>query len=77
MVTPLLSDDINVQMVAVVNAWKNADFKWRNYTPNGLDNMLYNIYCIQTFKELWDFLEKKYKTKNIGLNILVDGKFLE
>ena len=33
------------QVVAAVEAWKHADFLCRNYLLNGLDNMLYNVYC--------------------------------
>ncbi|CAL5345602.1 unnamed protein product [Camellia sinensis] len=50
----------------------------RNYILNGLDNMLYNVYSpLKTAKELWDSLEKKYKTEDAGTKKFVVGKFLD
>ncbi|XP_072982354.1 uncharacterized protein [Typha latifolia] len=43
-----------------------------------LDNSLYNVYSSRkTSKELWESLDKKYKTKMIGAKKFVVGKFLE
>ena len=75
---PTLTDDADVNVIAAVEAWKNADFLCRNYILNGLDNVLYNVYCtIETSKELWESLEKKYKTEDAGSKKFVVGKFLE
>mgnify|MGYP003702407969 CR=1 FL=1 len=66
------------QVVAAVDAWKHSDFLCRNYILNGFDNMLYNVYSpLKTAKELWDSLEKKYKTEDAGKKKFVGGKFLD
>ena len=71
----LKEDETNMQVVAAVEAWKHADFLCRNYILDGLDNTLYNVYCaFNTTRELWESLEKKYKTE--GLKKFVVGKFL-
>ena len=45
---------------------------------NGLENTLYNVYSpLKTTKELWDSLDKKYKTEDAGLKKLIVGKFLD
>ena len=65
------------QVVAAVEAWKHADFLCRNYLLNGLDNTLYNVYCaFNTARELWESLDKKYRTEDAGLKKFVVGKFL-
>ncbi|XXG82530.1 hypothetical protein AAC387_Pa10g0455 [Persea americana] len=74
----LKEGDTDKQAVAAVEAWKHADFLCRNYILNGLDNTLYNVYCsLKTAKELWDSLEKKYKTEDAGMTKFVLGKFLD
>ena len=66
------------QVVAAVEAWKHADFLCRNYLLNGLNNTLYNVYCaFNTVRELWESLDKKYKTEDAGLKKFVVGKFLD
>ena len=63
----LKEDETNWQVVAAADAWKHADFLCRNYILNGLDNTIYNVYSpIKTAKELWESLEKKYKTEAAG-----------
>ena len=63
----LKDDETDRQVVAVVDAWKHTDFLCRNYILNRLDNTLYNVYSpIKTAKELWESLEKKYKTEDAG-----------
>ena len=77
--TPTLEEDeSDVQMVAAVDAWKHADFLCRNYILNGLENTLYNVYSpIKTAKELWESLDKKYKTEDAGMKKFIAGKFLD
>ena len=54
----------------VIEAWKHSDFLCRNYILSGLDDILYNVYSnINTSKELWEALEKKYKAEDAGLNL--------
>ncbi|XXG67135.1 hypothetical protein AAC387_Pa06g0549 [Persea americana] len=68
----------NKEVVAAVEAWKNADFLCQNYILNRLDNTLYNMYCsLKTVKELWDSLDKKYKTEDAGMKKFVVGRFLD
>ena len=74
----LKENETDRQVVAVVDAWKHADFLCHNYLLNGLDNTLYNVYCaFNTVRELWESLDKKYKTKDVGLKKFVVGKFLD
>ena len=62
----------------VIEAWKHSDFLWRNYILSGLDDILYNVYSnINTSKELWEALEKKYKAKDAGLKKFVAAEFLD
>ncbi|GKC47221.1 hypothetical protein Tco_1064943 [Tanacetum coccineum] len=57
----------NAQYVQVVEAWKHSDFLCYNYVMNGLVDALYNVYCkTTTAKELWESLERKYKTEDAG-----------
>ena len=68
----------DVQTVSVVEAWKHSDFLCRNYVLNGLVDSLYNVYCVtKTAKELWDSLDKKYKTEDAGAKKFVVARFLE
>ena len=77
--TPALKEnEADRQVVAVVEAWKHTDFLCRNYLLNGLDNTLYNVYCaFNTARELWESLDKKYKTEDAVLKKFVVGKFLD
>lgn len=62
----------DVQNVVAADAWKHADF------ISFADNSLYNIHSpIQTAKELWDFLDKKYKTEDVSTKKFVVNNFLE
>ncbi|GJU25783.1 reverse transcriptase domain-containing protein [Tanacetum coccineum] len=57
----------NAQAVQAVEAWKHSDFLCHNYVLNGLVDSLYNVYCkTTTAKELWESLERKYKTEDAG-----------
>ncbi|GJU09292.1 pol polyprotein [Tanacetum coccineum] len=62
----------NAQAVQAVEAWKHSDFLCHNYVLNGLIDPLYNVYCkTTTAKELWESLERKYKTEDAGTNVRV------
>ena len=68
----------DVQTVSAVEAWKHSDFLCRNYVLNGLVDSLYNVYCVtKTAKELWDSLDKKYKTEEVGAKKFVVAPFIE
>ena len=61
-----------------VDAWNHFDFLCRNYVLNGMENTLYNVHSpLKTAKELWDSLDKKYKTEVAGLKKFIVGKFLD
>ena len=61
----------------VIEAWKHSDFLCRNYILSGLDDILYNVYNnINTSKELWESLEKKYKAEDASLKKFVEPNFL-
>ena len=73
----LKENETDRQLVAAVEAWKHADFLCRNYLLNGLDNTLYNVSCaFNTTGELWESLDKKYKTEDARLKKFVVGKFI-
>ncbi|KAL6572114.1 hypothetical protein OROMI_013072 [Orobanche minor] len=58
--------------------WCNGDFMGRNTILNGLIDSLYNVYSqIKTSKELWNSLEKKYKTDDDGAKKFVIGCYLD
>ena len=52
--------------------------RFLNYLLKGLHNTLSNVYCaFNTARELWESLDKKYKTEDAGLKKFVVGKFLD
>ncbi|GJV11833.1 pol polyprotein, partial [Tanacetum coccineum] len=64
---PAEGQSSNEQAVQAVEAWKHSEFLCRNYVLNGLVDSLYNVYCkTTTAKELWESLERKYKTEDAG-----------
>ena len=66
------------EKLVAVDAWNHSDFLCRNYVLNGLENTLYNVYSpLKMTKELWDSLDKKYKTEDAGLKKFIVGKFLD
>ena len=74
----LKENKTNRQVVAAMEAWKHVDFLCRNYFLNGLEKTLYNVYCaFNTARELWESLDKKYKTEDARLKKFVVGKFLD
>ena len=70
--------ETDAQAVSAVDAWKHSDFSCRNYVLNGLVDPLYNVYCkINTAKELWESLERKYKIEDAGTKKFVVARFLD
>ena len=68
----------DAHFVSAVDAWKHSEFLCRNYVLNGLADALYNVYCkVATAKELWESLDKKYKTEDAGTKKHVVAKFLD
>nr|XP_016454297.1 PREDICTED: uncharacterized protein LOC107778532 [Nicotiana tabacum] len=61
----------------VTEAWKHSDFLCKNYIVSCLEDGLYNVYSVmKTSRELWNALEKKYKSEDAGLKKFVAAKFL-
>ena len=60
------------------DVWKSSDYLCRNYVMISLADALYNVYCVKkTAKELWESLDKKYKTEDAGAKKFVVGRFLD
>ncbi|RVW48063.1 hypothetical protein CK203_073479 [Vitis vinifera] len=60
----LKEDEHDIQVISAIDAWKHSDFLCRNYVMNGLADSLYNVYSDKkTAKELWESLDRKYKTE--------------
>ena len=75
---PKPTNPTSKESMMTVDAWKNSDFLCRNYILNRLDDTLYDIYSsCNSAKELWDSLEKKYKTEDASAKKFVIGKFIK
>ncbi|GJW89787.1 pol polyprotein [Tanacetum coccineum] len=75
---PAEGQSSNAQAVQAVEAWKHSDFLCHNYVLNGLIDPLYNVYCkTTTAKELWESLERKYKTEDAGTKKFMVARFLD
>ncbi|GJT15804.1 hypothetical protein Tco_0874510 [Tanacetum coccineum] len=75
---PMEGQPSNAHVVQAVEAWTHSDFLYHNYVLNGLVDSLYNVYCkTTTAKELWESLERKYKTKDAGTKKFVVARFLD
>ena len=77
--TPVPAEDMpDGEKFMIVEAWKHADFLCKGYILSALEDDLYNVYsAMTTSKELWNALEKKYKTKDACLKKFVVVKFLD
>ena len=63
----LKEDERDIQVINVVDAWKHSDFLCKNYVMNALIDSLYNVYTYKkTSKEIWESLDRKYKTEDAG-----------
>ncbi|XP_076919506.1 uncharacterized protein LOC143580325 [Bidens hawaiensis] len=70
--------DMDAHSVSGVQAWNHSDFLCRNYILNGMVDVLYNVYCkAKTVKELWESLDRKYKTEDVGAKKFMVAKFLD
>ncbi|XP_073307181.1 uncharacterized protein [Primulina huaijiensis] len=68
----------DVESISAVEAWNHSDFLCRNYVLNGLADLLYNVFCEKkTAKELWESLDRKYKTEDAGAKKFLVGRFLD
>ncbi|XP_073290465.1 uncharacterized protein [Primulina huaijiensis] len=68
----------DVESVSAVEAWNHSDFLCLNYVLNGLADSLYNVFCKKkTSKEVWESLDRKYKTDDAGAKKFLVGRFLD
>ena len=68
------TDPPTKEMLLTIGAWTQSDFLCRIYILNRLENNLYDIYSsYKTAKEVWEMLEKKYKTEYAGAKKFVIG----
>ncbi|GJW79896.1 hypothetical protein Tco_0143871 [Tanacetum coccineum] len=83
-VDPYLVDGQNVPTEAqmadyerAASQWNHNEYNCRNYILNALDDSLYDIYStFATAREIWESLEKKYRTQVACSKKFVVGKFL-
>ncbi|GJS57673.1 retrovirus-related pol polyprotein from transposon TNT 1-94 [Tanacetum coccineum] len=61
----------------VASQWNRNEYNCRNYILNALDDYMYDIYStFATAREIWESLEKRYKTQVACSKKFVVGKFL-
>ena len=71
----LKEDERNIQIISVVDAWKHSNFLCLNYVMNALIDSLYNVYSNKKIdKELWESLDRKYKTQDVRAKKFVMGR---
>ncbi|KAD4385700.1 hypothetical protein E3N88_25869 [Mikania micrantha] len=65
--------DGDVQSISALEAWKHSKYLCLNIVLNGLvEDALYNVYYkITTAKELWETLDKKYRTEDASKKFVV------
>ena len=72
----LKKDEHDIQVIGVIDSWKHSNFLCKNYVLNGLNESLYNVYCTKSStKELWEYLDHKYKTEDVGAKKFIIGRF--
>ncbi|GJX96524.1 retrovirus-related pol polyprotein from transposon TNT 1-94 [Tanacetum coccineum] len=83
-VDPYMVDGENVPTEAqmaeyerAASQWNHNEYNCRNYILNALDDSLYDIYStIATAMEIWESLEKKYRTQVACSKKFIVGKFV-
>ena len=71
-------DDTDIQARIAYNAWNDSDYFCHNFMMNCLTDSLYNVYSSKnTAKELWESLDKKYKTEDAGAKKYIVGRYLD
>ncbi|XP_070014222.1 uncharacterized protein [Nicotiana sylvestris] len=74
----LPDETLDNECFLVIEAWKHSDFLCKNYIISGLEDNLCNVYSnVETSKELWIALERKYKNEDAGLKKFIAAKFLD
>nr|XP_048328416.1 uncharacterized protein LOC125422019 [Ziziphus jujuba var. spinosa] len=60
-----------------IDVWKHSDYLSQNDVLDSLSDTLYGVYYItKSEKELWETLDRKYKTENVGSEKFIVGRFL-
>ena len=68
----------DVAVYNAIEAWNHADFLCRNYILNNISDALFNVYSTyNTAKELWESMDRKYKSEDAGSKKFVVGRFLD
>ncbi|ESQ46987.1 hypothetical protein EUTSA_v10028152mg, partial [Eutrema salsugineum] len=74
----LSSDNDDAYALASKLAWEHRDFLCKGYIQSRLADALFNVYSnVETSKELWDSLDKKYRTEDAGSQKYAVAKFLD
>ena len=59
--------ETDMLVVNAIDAWKHSNLLCTNCVMNELHDLLYNVYyAIKSAKELWESLDQKYKTEDVG-----------
>ncbi|XP_057505591.1 uncharacterized protein LOC130788903 [Actinidia eriantha] len=76
---PIVAEnETDSQKVIARDHWKNADYLCKNYILNALKDSLYSMYNdIKSAKELWEFLDRKYKIEGADSKKFIFGQFLD
>ena len=71
-------DETDRDVLMTFSAWKDSDYLCRNSVMNSLNDSLYNVYSSKrSSKELWESLDRKYKTEDAGSKKYIVGRFLD
>ncbi|XP_058217270.1 uncharacterized protein LOC131328334 [Rhododendron vialii] len=71
-------DEQDMQVLRDQITWKENNYLCKNYVLNCLHDALYSVYCVKkSARELWESLDRKYKTKDAGSKKFVVGRFLD
>jgi hypothetical protein len=75
---PVLNDK-DAASVAVVAQWTEKDNIVRGCILSALSNVLFDVYCsaTHTVRSLWDTLDTKYNTDDVGVEKYCVDKFLK
>ncbi|PKI76641.1 hypothetical protein CRG98_002950 [Punica granatum] len=76
---PTLSvGESDVQALSAVDAWKHSNYLCWNYIMNSLHDSLYSVYQgFNTANELWESLDRKYKSVDACAKKFLVGRFLD
>ena len=74
----LKEDERDIHAISAIDACKHFDFLCWNYIMNGLVDSLYNVNTDKkTIKELWESLNRKYKTEDAVAEKFFVGRFID